>query len=72
MRLKYVKEAYEASIEGCKTGEAWEYENAFADAIFNHIMVVIAGHALSNDSALEVFKNLKKIYENQTIERPAS
>ena len=35
----------------------------FAQLIYKDISTVVAAHALSNDSALDVFKNLKRIYE---------
>ena len=35
----------------------------FAELIYKDIITVVAAHALSNDSAIDVFKNLKRIYE---------
>lgn len=35
----------------------------FAQLIYNDIITVVAAQALSNHSAMDVFKNLKRIYE---------
>lgn len=35
----------------------------FAELIYQDIITVVAAQALSNRSALDVFKNLKRIYE---------
>lgn len=35
----------------------------FANLIYKDIITVVAAQALSNESALDVFKNLKRIYE---------
>lgn len=35
----------------------------FADLIIKDMLRVVAAHALSNDSALDVFTNLKRLYE---------
>ncbi len=45
-----------------KTDEVFE---RFADLIVKDIMQVVAAHALSNDSAIEVFANLKRLYEKE-------
>ena len=36
----------------------------FADMLFRDIITVVAAQALSNESALDVFANLKRIYED--------
>lgn len=36
----------------------------FSDLMVKDIMVVVAAHALSGDSAVDVFANLKRIYES--------
>lgn len=36
--------------------------NKFAESIYKDIMTVIAAHVLLNESALDVYKNLKRIY----------
>lgn len=38
----------------------------FADLLYNDIMTVVAAHALSNDSAMTLYKNLISIYEVET------
>lgn len=35
----------------------------FAESIYKDIITVVAAQALLNESALDVFKNLKRIYE---------
>ena len=39
------------------------FEVKFAQLIYQDIITVVAAQALSNHSALDVFKNLKRIYE---------
>lgn len=43
----------------------WEkvYHEKFAELIYKDIITVVAAQALSNHSALDVFKNLRRIYE---------
>lgn len=36
----------------------------FADSLYKDIMLVVSAHVLSGDSAVQVFKNLKKLYED--------
>lgn len=37
----------------------------FAELVYNDIMMIVAAQALSNHSALDVYKNLKRIYEEE-------
>ena len=37
----------------------------FAELIYKDIITVVAAQALLNESALDVFKNLKRIYEGE-------
>ena len=38
----------------------------FADLIYKDIITVVAAQALMNESALDVFINLKRIYESES------
>ena len=40
-----------------------QYNQKFAELIYKDIITVVAAQALSNESALDVFKNLKRLYE---------
>ena len=40
------------------------WEEKFAELIVKDMMIVVAAHALSGDSAVDVFANLKRIYES--------
>lgn len=37
----------------------------FAELLYKDIITIVAAQALSNHSALDVFKNLKRIYEEE-------
>lgn len=39
------------------------WEEKFSELIYNDIITVVAAQALLNESALDVFKNLRRIYE---------
>lgn len=54
--------ATEAKVLG--TGQyALVNPEKFAELIYKDIMTVVAAHVLLNESALDVYKNLKRIYE---------
>ena len=54
--------AEQAGYNGHYATEEFDVEK-FAELIYKDIITVVAAHALSNDSAIDVFKNLKRIYE---------
>lgn len=57
------------ALDGNPPTVYWQGEvsaQRFANLIVKDIMRVVAAHALSNDSALDVFANLKRIYESES------
>lgn len=71
--IELYKEACEFAYQICRNEgrEGGSYDHVwlglcsgrFAELIYNDIITVVAAQALSNHSALDVFKNLKRIYE---------
>ena len=64
-RIKELAEKATTYIEPTSTsGEGWIFnKEKFTELIYKDIITVVAAQALLNESALDVFKNLKRIYE---------
>ena len=61
------KKATEYCHEHSDVAKAWTWEDKFAEYIYKDIMTVVAAQALSNESALDVFVNLQRIYEGKEL-----
>jgi hypothetical protein len=56
------------ALDGNPPTVYWQGEvsaQRFAGLIYKDIITVVAAHALTNDSAMDVFKNLTRIYEEE-------
>lgn len=69
---EYVNSVYTPPVRSKTPGKIWEdghigwneqFQAKFAELIYKDIITVVAAQALLNESALDVFKNLKNIYE---------
>jgi hypothetical protein len=51
-------------IQSSEVGTVYHFdEEKFAHLLLNDILTVVAAHVLTNESALDVYKNLRRIYE---------